>query len=152
MIYFSKNFNPSKNNVVNARDLEKLLFGNIKPNCAENTFFVVNSSSLLSTRLPNSYSCNPEFFNQGEWYGKFAQNGISRIVVPYSYELLIQPTKKQISLHRNPYAMFRGVGSFQGNKCLNEKVIPTPIDFDELKEIVKSKCSSFQYSESLDIW
>jgi len=153
-------FDPSNKEFVGSEDLVKILEGQVtNSNSKDSVYFVVCRNELERLQGDGTIRVDELFpdvidtvFNKSEWFGKFSVEGQSQLIVPKQYDLLVNPQKKQIYLEATERARYYGNGNLQLDKDLFTRVLRTDIGFGELRELVNSSCSGYQYGNSLHLW
>jgi len=145
--------------VIGASDLVKILKGGVaKPaDLRDATYFVVcrNGIEQLSGEgrivVDGLKRVVSDVFDKSAWFGKFGPDKI-RIIVPGRYDLAVNPVEKQVLLEASANACYYNSGNLQLDKDYSKRVLRTDIGVEELKRIVVSSCSDYQYSDSLKLW
>lgn len=152
-------FDPSSQDRVSPQDFVKILQGKVYDSSTRvPAYFIVCQQGIAQLNREGEIQVDEltnvvdEVFNKSVWFGKFGVKGKSQIIVPHRYDLGIIPQEKKICLQATEMAIYYGNGNLQLDKDVFRKVLRTNIGFEELRNIVNSTCSGYQYAHSLQAW
>ncbi len=153
-------FDPLNQDIIEKEDLVKIFSGKVSNpnNHADYSYFIVCKNEIEQLNVEGNIRVTDlddvveSVFNNSEWFGKFSCERESRIIVPYKYDLSVNPKEKKIWLEAMEGARYCGSGNLQLDKDYSTAVLRTDIGFKEFRELVNDVCSTYRYGYSLQKW